>query len=234
VLDLEVQRGGVVEDELHIEIEQIGQAEVERLLDGLLGGFEEVHGAIQMLEREGVGPLDAHVLGEPALVAVELRARGTEPVRHHGEQRPLDRELELALAELLFEDLRDAEASPQVLEDVDGPVGPGVGESSSRVEGEDLVGRAPAQDAAREPSQPLGDLGIVGPPAVVDDAHPGALALRVPDVLGELEVGQVGPVGAFLPGLAQIHLRNGIPASTCTTRTKFQTMYLCIFGSVTS
>ena len=44
----------------------------------------------------------------------------------------------------------------------------------------------------------LGDRGIVGTAAVVDDADLGVTLGGVPDTLGELEVGEVGAVGALL------------------------------------
>ena len=58
--------------------------------------------------------------------------------------------------------------------------------------------------AAREAAQPFGGLRIVGATAVVQDAHPGALLGRVPDVLSDLQVVEFGAVGAFLAGLAWV------------------------------
>jgi len=46
LVDLEVQRGGVVEDDFHVEIEQVSHAVVDGLFAGFLVRFQEVHGAV--------------------------------------------------------------------------------------------------------------------------------------------------------------------------------------------
>lgn len=162
-VDLEVQRGSVVEDELDIGVEQVGHPEVDRLLDGRLVRLEEVHRPIEVVELKRLGPGDAHVLDEPLLVAVELGGRRTGPVSHHGEQCPLKREAELTPAERLGDHLGDAQTLPELLEDMHIAVGPGLDQAPIGMLGDDLLGRAAAQDAARQPAQALGNRRIAGP-----------------------------------------------------------------------
>ncbi len=55
LVDLKMERRGVVEDEFDVEVEQIGGAKVDRLLKHILVRFEEVHGPVQVLESEPLG-----------------------------------------------------------------------------------------------------------------------------------------------------------------------------------
>ena len=205
-VDLEVQRGGVVEDEFDVEVEPIGRAEVDRLLERILVRFEEVHGPIQVLESEPLGALDTHLLGQPLLVAVELRDGCANPVGHHREQGPLDREPELAPSHHLGDRLGNPESTPQRLQHVDLAVGPGIDEPPARILGDDVLGRTTAQDTVCKSAKAFGDGGIIGPPEAVHDLYPRALLVRIPDVLGELEVLEGGTVGTFLSRGAQVHV----------------------------
>ena len=67
-----------------------------------------------------------------------------------------------------------------------------------------------AQNALGQPTQPLGNRGIVGAPAIAQNAGLGAALLGVPDVLGQLQVGDHAAVGPLLLGFAQIHMPNAI------------------------
>ena len=58
LIDLEVQRGGVVEDDLHVQVQTIRHAEVDRLLDPLLVGLEKIHPSVWVLELQSLRPLD--------------------------------------------------------------------------------------------------------------------------------------------------------------------------------
>ena len=83
----------VVEDELDIEVKQIGEAIVDGLFNALLVRLQEIHRAIEVMQREPLAALDTHLLGQPLLVAGKLRGRRTGSIGH---QRPLQREVELA------------------------------------------------------------------------------------------------------------------------------------------
>src|SRR5215217_4616253 len=49
LVDFKMQRRGIVEDQLHIQGEQVGKAEIQGLLDGILMGFEQIHSAVEMM-----------------------------------------------------------------------------------------------------------------------------------------------------------------------------------------
>ena len=135
-----MQRGRVVEHHLHIEVEQVRHAKVQPLLQRLLVRLEEVHRAVQVMQLQCPAPLDAHVLGEPLFVAVQLRRRRTGAIGDHGEQRALDGELELAVVEQLADELGQSDLSPQVFEHIDVAVGPGVDHAQRGVIGDELFG----------------------------------------------------------------------------------------------
>lgn len=53
---LEVQRGGVVEDHLDVQVEQIGDAVEDGLFDHVLARFQKVHGAVQLVQFQPCVP----------------------------------------------------------------------------------------------------------------------------------------------------------------------------------
>ena len=76
----------------------------------------QVHRPVQVLQLECRGLLDAHLLGQPLAEAVELGGRGTGAVRHHREQRTLDREVEAASSHDLGDHFSDPKPCPERLE----------------------------------------------------------------------------------------------------------------------
>ena len=201
-----MQRGGVVEDQLHIRIQQIRHAAIDRFFDRPVVLRQEIHGPIQVVQFQRFGAGDLHVLAQPLFVAIEPRGRGAGPVGHHGEQGALDGKAELALTEHVNNDRVDAELPPDRLQHIDIAIRPRIEEPPVRLRRHDVLGAAAPQDAVGEAFEPFGDGWIVGAPAVVDDSGLGTLLLGVPDVLGDLEVGEGGAVGAFLSGQSQVHV----------------------------
>ena len=120
-----MQRGGVVEDHFHVQIEQIGDPVEDGLLDGFLVRFQEVHGAVKRVQFQILRPFDRRVFLEPLLMAVEFRGRRAGAVGDQGEEGPLDIEPEMPRAGLLPHDGVDAELLPDRFEDVEVTVGPG-------------------------------------------------------------------------------------------------------------
>ena len=231
VIDLEVQRGGVVEDQLHIRIQQIRHAVVDRLFDRPVVIRQEIHGPIQVVQLQRFGAGDLHVLAKPLFVAIQLRGRGAGPVGHHGEQGALDGKVELALTDHVSNDLVDAEMPPDRLQHIDIAIGPRIEEPPVRLRSDDVLGAAAPQDAVGEAFEPFGDGRIVGASAVVDDPGLGTFLFGVPDVLGDLEVGEGGAVGAFLSGQSQVHVPDYTPVGPRKSIVLCQSMYLCISGS---
>jgi hypothetical protein len=115
LLDLEVQRGRVVEDEVHVQVEQVADAEEDRLLDGLLVGLQEVHRTVVVVQFQVLDPCDTDVLTQPLLVAVQLGARRAGTVGDHGEKRSLSSKADVGQSEALLDHGANAEMRPQVL-----------------------------------------------------------------------------------------------------------------------
>jgi hypothetical protein len=144
----------------------------------------QVHCPGQVLQLQALGASDAHLLSEPLAEAVELGSWRASAVCHHGEEGPLEGQVEATSSGDLFDDLGDPEPCPERLERVDIPIGPSVDYLPARVLGHDLLRRGAAQDASGEPAQALGDLRVFATPTVVEDAGLGAAFIRVPGALG--------------------------------------------------
>ena len=207
LIDLEVQRGGVVEQHFHIQVQQVGYAQEDLALDRLLVGLQKVHGAVQVLQRQALGARDVHFLLEPLLPAVQLGARSAGAVGHHREQRALHIKAQAARLRLGADHLVNAQTLPQRLQHVDLTVGPGTDQAHVALAGAlDLLGRAAAQDAGGELAQALGHRRVIGASAVVEHASLRAAPLGRPDVLGQLQIRHGAAVGTSLLGLAQVHV----------------------------
>jgi hypothetical protein len=116
LIDLEVQRRRVVEDDLDVEVQKIRHPEVDRLLDCILVRLQEVHRPVQVLQLERGRTLQMHLFREPLLVAVELRAGRAGAIGPHRKQRPLDIEVEFPTAADVRDDLVDPQPPPQLLQ----------------------------------------------------------------------------------------------------------------------
>ena len=92
------------------------------------------------MQLQCLAPLDAYVLGEPLLVTVQLRRRRTGAIGDHGEEGALDGELELAVVEKLADELRQSDPPPQVFQDMDIAVGPGIDYTQRGGIGDELFG----------------------------------------------------------------------------------------------
>lgn len=202
-----MQRSGVVEDHLDVEIEQVGHLVEDGLLDGLLVRFQEVHGAVKLVQLQSLRPFDMRVFLEPLLMAVEFRGRGAGAVGDQGEQGALDVKPEMPRPGLLPHDGVDAELLPDGVEDVEVAVGPGADQAPLAAGADDLFRRAAAQDALGQPTQPLDHVGIVGAPAVMDNAGLRPSLGGIPDVLRQLQVGHDAAIRPPLFALTQVHGR---------------------------
>ena len=93
---LEPGGGAVVEDQVDVELEQIGRAPEHRLLDGVAVLGQDVQGAVELVKAEVARLGQPHPV-EPALVAGELGAGPVEALRHHGQEGGGMRRLQLLL-----------------------------------------------------------------------------------------------------------------------------------------
>lgn len=139
LVDLEVQRGGVVEDDLDIKVEQVGHAVVDGLLDGFLVRLQEVHGTVKLVQFETLRAGDADVFLQPLLMAVKLRGRGASAVGDQGKQGPFQVEAETPARRLLLQDGADAESIPNRFQGIDVAMRPGADQAPLIPSSNDLL-----------------------------------------------------------------------------------------------
>src|SRR4051812_30101956 len=108
-VDLEVGGGGIVEDQIDIEAEQIGGAQEHRALDLIRPDGEEVERTVELMEREVPGLRQVGDIGQPARRTAEFRARLIEALRRHGEQRHLVRRAQFTFDDTAADRRADAE-----------------------------------------------------------------------------------------------------------------------------
>ena len=97
-VDLEVGRGGVEEDHVDLEVQQVGDREEDRLLHPLRAGEQEVHRPVQLVVGDRLDPGDDDVAAEPA-GRLQLRGRLQAALADHREDRPLHPRAAAAAAE---------------------------------------------------------------------------------------------------------------------------------------
>lgn len=228
LVDLKVQRRRVIKGNVNVQAQQVSDAKEDRPLDRVLVRLQEIHRPVQVLQRQRLRAGDPDVLAQPLLVAVQLRTRCQRPVGHHREQRTLDIEAQPPRRCLLVDDFANTQPLPQRFKRIDIPIGPGADQAPSAVLGDDSLGRAAAQNTLGEPAQALDDRLIIGTPTVAHNAGLGAALLSVPDILGQLQVGDHAAVGALLLRFAQIHVPNAIDRIALSSRHTGLSMYLGI------
>ena len=113
LVDLEIGRGGVVEDQVDIEAEQIGGPEEDVALDLVGPDRQEVERAIALIDREPGRVGQPGDVGQPALGAGQFGDRVVEPVGGHGEQRGLVRRGQIGPFGAGADRSADAEFLPQ-------------------------------------------------------------------------------------------------------------------------
>ena len=210
VLLVDGEPGGrrVVEDQVDIELEEVGRPEEHLLLDRLGLRRQDIEGAIELIDLEPLRLGQPGDIRQPTLGASELRGGIVQPVRRHREQGRLVGRAQPGRLEPPADRLADAELLPQ---------GPRHQHHTELEHPLDLDLRQPprglaaglfgAEHAVDALDQPLQRLAVerVGAAEAVDDARLGALGRGVPDVLGEPVVGdgRAVPVAPF--GDPQVH-----------------------------
>ena len=234
LVDFEVGGGGVVEDQVDIEAQQVGAAQEHGALDFLGPDGEKVEGTIELVDGQFVRLRQPGDVGQPAARAAQFRARVVEALRRHGEQGPLVRRAQLCLRQAGADGLTDAEFLPQGTSDqydteFEGGIDLDVGEAGFAA---DRQGAGVSiDDAVDGGDQALqgGFVELIGAAEVVDDLRFGALGLGVPDVLGEGVVGDGGAIAVTPLGDAQIHAYD-VGMRPQKTRLKFSCACVWDFG----
>jgi hypothetical protein len=184
--------GGIVEDQVDIELEQIDRPPEHRLLDGVAVLGQDVQGAVELVKAE-VARLGQPYPIEPALVAGELGARPGEALRHHGQKGGRMRCRQLLLIEPGLDRLADAELGPECLGHMHDPeLEAGLDRDGGRPcgrggDGPTSLARQDPLDACDQPLQGC-PVELVGPAEAVH--HPGLdiALLGMTNVLGECQV----------------------------------------------
>src|ERR1700679_2794183 len=86
LVDLEIGRGGVVEDQIDIKSEQIRGLKDHLTLDALGPDGEETKSSIERIDAMPFGIWKKRDTGQPAGCTGELRAGLLQPVGRHGEE----------------------------------------------------------------------------------------------------------------------------------------------------
>jgi len=189
VVAFEPGGGGVVEDQVDVQLEQVGAVPEHLRLDRIAVLGEHVERAIELVEGDIPGRGQPHPI-EPALMARELGARPRQALRRHRQQRGLVRCPPLVGCQPALDRLADAEPGPQLRRhvddaefeaglDLDRPV------TTSRVgHGRAAVGVEHTADAAHQALQRR-PVEAVGATEAVHHLGLDVTLLAIADVLGE-------------------------------------------------
>jgi hypothetical protein len=89
-------------------VQEVRQTEIEVLLDRFLRGFEHIHRAVEMMERQRLGPRDPHILPQPLFVTVQFGTRRAHTIGHHRKQRALHGEVQLPVPHMVLDHVGNA------------------------------------------------------------------------------------------------------------------------------
>ena len=203
---LEVGRGRVEEQQVDLEVQQVGDREEDRLLHpGLaVGRAQHVHRPVGLVLVHPGEPRDVHVVASPVR-GRELRDRLQRPVGNKREQDSLDIGLIPPHAERLCDRLRDPQPPPQRVEHerpAERPRADHLEPLARRLRRVRRLAIGVARDRPRQPPEPL-DIELVLAAEVQEHLrprHPAAAA-----VVGELHVADHRPVLALPLRPPQVH-----------------------------
>ena len=210
-VDLEVRRGGVVEDQVDIQAQQVGAAQEHVAFDLLRPDCEEVERAVELIDHELARFRQPDDIGQPAGGTAQLRVGVIQALRRHGKQRNLMRGSQAGAGHAGADGLADAQLLPQAAggqhdAEFEDSVDLDLGEGGFAAQGQG-VGGIGIDDAVDAGDQALqgGFVDPIGAAEAVHHPHLGTLGGGVPDILGESVVGDGGAVAVPPLGDAQIH-----------------------------
>ena len=192
LLQLEVGAGGVEEQQVHLQVQQVRDLVEDLLLQVVLHLVEPVHRPVAGL-LSGLGQrVDMHVVGDP-LGSRELRGGGQRAVGDQREQHPLGRGHVPGPAPLGLpdpgHDLVDLQSVPQVVQDVGAAERDRAGELQPRrgVRGQGLAGLQQARQG-RDQAPDRVAVQLVLPAEGEQHLRHGPALDRVPLVVGQVQV----------------------------------------------
>ena len=193
LVELEVGAGGVEEQQVHLEVEQVRDLAEDLPLHRVADLVQPVHRPVARVVA-GLGqPVDPGFAAHPVRGG-ELGGGVQRPVGDQGEQHPLRGGVAAGRAEPGGQDRADAQPLPQLVQQPRPAEGdrPGVGQARLPQR------RRPArlQQPAQRPGQPLdrGLVDLVLAAEVVQHPHLRRLGGRVPLVVDQLQVAHRGAV----------------------------------------
>ena len=198
-LAVEVEGGGIEEHQVEI-VEQVASSREQPLLHQVLDRPRRPGASLlvgKLLTQPGDRPVQVVQVDavEPAkpvalqpLVAGPVGAGDAQPVQHAGEDRPLDREVELALCQQPLDDRLAAGLAPQTLEDQRRSDAPAVDHQPIAIAqgGQHQRGFAQAGAGLQELVELAGVEPILRPPQRGDDMLPDGAAIAA--ALDDLQV----------------------------------------------
>ena len=87
IVDMERGGGGVVENQVDFQVEEVGGVEKDRLLNFFDIGMEHVHGLVHVSEFELLAGWQVNGC-QPTIPYAQFGFRHTEPIGDHGQQSP--------------------------------------------------------------------------------------------------------------------------------------------------
>src|SRR5512135_2811394 len=220
-LHLPVGGGGVDEDDVDVEVQQVRHRPEDPGGDLLQRREQEVHRPVGLVIAEAWAALDEHPLGHPSR-GRELRRRLQRPLRGQREDHPLGRR---PVQPPAFG--RPADRGPD-LQQLPGPAQHPRPAHPPRVQDLDLAGRgrgcclAGLQEPGDRPDQPgqRGPVHEVRAAEVVDHLRDRTAGHRVPLVVRQLQGRHHGAVHVPPPRLPQVHAYRLMPASLLDSATR--------------
>lgn len=208
LVGLEPGCGGVIEHQIHIELEQIDAVPEHRLLDRIAVLGEQVKGTIELAQSQMPSFRQPDPL-QPALMTGQLRARSLQPLHGHRQQGCEMGCLQLLLGDRGCDRGTDPEPIPQGLDhmrhaELEDRLDLDVADTGTldhRLAA--FLGQDPP-DAGHQPLQ-HGPVEPVGTPEAMHDPGFNVALLGVAGVLGERVVAHHAPVLVPPLGRPQVH-----------------------------
>jgi hypothetical protein len=214
VVEFEVGRGRVEEQQVDFKIEQGRDLPEDLLLQGAFDLQQPVHGPVAGIVAGLWQAVDVHVVFNPA-GGGELGGGGQGAVGDQGEQHPLHPRIPAAAREEPADHLVDAQPVPHAVQHVRAAKRPGLEEGQLGAGGHPQR-RGGVQQPGQRSDQPFdrGRVHLVGPAEAVEDLRAGRLRRRVPFVVDQLQVRHLRAVLVPPPHLPQEHVPDTISIDT--------------------
>jgi len=206
VVEFEVGGGGVEEQQVDLEVEQVRDLVKHLLLQLFAHVVEPVHRPVADIVGYFRQAVDVHVVADPVRGG-ERGRRGQGPVGDECEQDPLERGAAPSGGQQLGHDRVDAQPAPQPVEHVGAPEWARADEAQARPGGGPQR-RGGVEQPRQRHDQPLGRGGVdpIGPPEAVEDLGSGGSGGGIPVVVHQLQVRHLGAVAVLPLHLPQEHV----------------------------